>query len=312
MPKPGWRLAAGYALFHTHTHSFPLYVEAGHSVVSGTNQIVRSLDIYPMQFFSGYEFMPLSWLSLDVAVGAGVYFAHIDHYDTVLDLIRGNLMTTRGHGFIFSGKLGAGVNLYRKAIELRVNGTIECIWETGGIIPLPGVNLALTVYPGKIVHNILHPLVKNVVEIKEVETVVEKEVETIVEKTVEVEKVIEKEIREEGPFLLSNNFVILFDAEKALLTDEAKMQLDTLAELLKKYPDTKIAVVGSAAPYYSVDSQLELAIIRSWAIVNYLRDTSGIAQERMVVRRPVMADVAAKGDSSEEVQLRSVSIRVYQ
>lgn len=149
-PKPGWRAGLGYNIILNEKHSFPIFVESGYSFVSGTNPLVRTFDIVPVVGYAGYTFSPLTFLDLFIQIGAGGYFAKVDHYETAIDLAEGNLVTTMGNGLIVGAKLGAGVSLFERSLEIHLNGTVECILERDGPVPLPGASISITLYPVKI------------------------------------------------------------------------------------------------------------------------------------------------------------------
>ncbi len=148
--KPGWRAGLGYNIVLNEKHSFPIFVEGGYSFVSGTNPLVRTLDIVPVVGYAGYTFSPIPFLDIFVQLGAGGYFAKVDHYETAIALAAGNLTTTMGNGLIVGAKIGAGVSLFERSLEIHMNGTVECILERDGPVPLPGASLTVTVYPVKI------------------------------------------------------------------------------------------------------------------------------------------------------------------
>jgi len=58
IPKPGWRGCLGYDFFHNKPHSFQISLKTGHSVVAGSNPIVRTLDITPISLGIAYSFTP--------------------------------------------------------------------------------------------------------------------------------------------------------------------------------------------------------------------------------------------------------------
>ena len=155
-PKPGWRAGTGWTLFLNERHSFPIFVESGYSFISGTNPLVRTFDIVPIALYGGYCFSPLPFLDLCVERGGGWYFGKVEHYETAIDLAEGNLITTKGGGLIVGAKLGAGIPLFERSLEIRLYGTIECILEKDGPVPLPGINVTCRFYPMKIysqIHN---------------------------------------------------------------------------------------------------------------------------------------------------------------
>ncbi len=63
---------------------------------------------------------------------------------------------------------------------------------------------------------------------------------------------------------------LLFDVDKATVKSESKAELDDLAKILNKYPDTKILIEGHTDSTGSEEHNLTLSRLRSQAVSNYL------------------------------------------
>jgi len=63
---------------------------------------------------------------------------------------------------------------------------------------------------------------------------------------------------------------ILFDVDKATLKDEAKTNIDKLAVILKKYPDTNVLIEGHTDATGTEEHNLELSRERAQSVSNYL------------------------------------------
>ena len=63
---------------------------------------------------------------------------------------------------------------------------------------------------------------------------------------------------------------ILFDVDKSALRPEARTNLTDLAEILKKYDDTRILIEGHTDSQGSEDHNLELSRRRAQSVANYL------------------------------------------
>jgi len=63
---------------------------------------------------------------------------------------------------------------------------------------------------------------------------------------------------------------ILFDVNKATLRPEAKTNLDKMADILNKYPDTNILIEGHTDATGTDEHNLELSRNRSSSVSNYL------------------------------------------
>ena len=113
-PKPGWDASLGFDFFRGYSHSFQVMFSTGHNVVSGTNPLVRMLDVFPFTGGISYSFSPTKrnwqWLHLGVTFGGGLYFSEISHYQTLIDLAEQELSTTKGFSSILYGRFNFGVN----------------------------------------------------------------------------------------------------------------------------------------------------------------------------------------------------------
>ncbi|MBO4533616.1 MAG: hypothetical protein J5726_07985 [Treponema sp.] len=147
--KPEWCAGMGYTFLNGSFCSIPVSFEAAHCVISGTNSMVHSFDLWPFLFSAGVELFPTSVFSFGIDAGAGPYLATIRHFESAIDLIQNKLTTTKGSGCMFSVKLYTGFNLFDRALELRLSGSFDCIIEKDGLIPLPAFNVSIVLYPFK-------------------------------------------------------------------------------------------------------------------------------------------------------------------
>ena len=111
---------------------------------------MRTFDIYPFTVYGGWTFSPLKFLDISIQLGVGGYFGRVEHYETALALAEGNLSVTKGGGLLAGAKIGCGLPLFERSVEIHLYGTLECILERDGPVPLPGVNLTCRFYPCKI------------------------------------------------------------------------------------------------------------------------------------------------------------------
>lgn len=58
IPKPGWRATCGYEFFRDRPHRLQLGIKSGHSVIAGSNPLVRTLDIIPLAVSASYSYTP--------------------------------------------------------------------------------------------------------------------------------------------------------------------------------------------------------------------------------------------------------------
>lgn len=89
---------------------------------------------------------------------------------------------------------------------------------------------------------------------------------------------------------------VLFGFDRADLTSTARSSLDKLTNVLKKYPDTNIEVLGHTDSKGSDDYNQGLSERRADAVAAYLR-SSGIGNSRLSTRGLGETDPVASNDS---------------
>jgi outer membrane protein OmpA-like peptidoglycan-associated protein len=107
------------------------------------------------------------------------------------------------------------------------------------------------------------------------------------------------------------NSGILFDVNKAELRGEAKTNLEKLAVILNKYPDTKIVVEGHTDADGSDDYNLNLSRLRAQSVSNFMA-TSQVDPTRFTIMgygetQPVADNTTADGKQSN----RRVEIAIF-
>lgn len=98
----------------------------------------------------------------------------------------------------------------------------------------------------------------------------------------EMEKVLgDAEIRREGEAIVINfKEKVLFGYDQSSLNDNARRSLDQLSNILKKYPDTDIQIIGHTDSKGSERYNQNLSIQRASAVASYLRNNA-IASSRI-------------------------------
>jgi len=94
---------------------------------------------------------------------------------------------------------------------------------------------------------------------------------------------------------------ILFDIDKATLKPEAKQNLDKLAVILNKYPDTNVVIEGHTDSTGTYGHNLELSKQRAQSVSNYLAGL-GVDPSRFTTMgygpdQPVASNVTSEGRS---------------
>jgi outer membrane protein OmpA-like peptidoglycan-associated protein len=107
------------------------------------------------------------------------------------------------------------------------------------------------------------------------------------------------------------NSGILFDVNKAELRGEAKSNLEELAVILNKYPDTKIVVEGHTDADGSDDYNLNLSRLRAQSVSNFMA-TSQVDPTRFTIMgygetQPVAENTTPEGKQAN----RRVEIAIF-
>ena len=116
----------------------------------------------------------------------------------------------------------------------------------------------------------------------------------------EMKKVLgDAEVRREGEGIVINfKEKVLFAFNSADLGNNAQGNLDKLVNILNKYPDTNIEVIGHTDSKGTDDYNQSLSERRATAVTSYLR-THNIASARLSVKGMGETDPVASNDTEE-------------
>lgn len=336
MPKPGWVASLGYDFFLSYSHSIQFMISSGHNVISGSNPLVRMLDIYPLSMGLGYAFSPnhrnWQWFSVGVSGGGGVYFSEISHYETVLNLVNQNMTTTNGSSYMFYGRLNLGVNFFDNKLKLCINAGIDCIKEIDGIIPIPVVEVGFRIYPVAAFRNVVRkPKLQNsnvdngskscVISCKNAEIFndtldnIYTEINSLRRdiKGMQTEKITETEVLK--AYKKGELINIYFNANSDELTKDSIKDLIEIGKYLEQYPEHVILVQGHSAPFETEKLQYQMGLNRANIVRNYLIENFNIANKRVKSESLGATQSGAKvpGKTNEEYKkYRMVQLKNYQ
>ena len=104
---------------------------------------------------------------------------------------------------------------------------------------------------------------------------------------------------------------ILFDVDSSVLQSESKSNIESLANILNRYPDTEIVVEGDTDSTGSEDYNLALSERRAQAVANY-QISLGVDSERISIiglgeTNPVATNETVEGRQ----QNRRVEIAIF-
>ena len=332
--KPGYRAAFGYTFFRSGRHTMPVYLETGHSVILGTNPLVRSFDAVPVTVNAAYEYFPIRYLSLGVFAGIGAEILRIRHYRTALDLLADKPNTRSGAEAVFTTGVTVGTAILERSIEVKAHVSIDLMMEQSRVIPLPSFQLAMRVYPGAVY---AYARKKWTAEykgqeyaktIETLKTSIETERKTALAieqapKTPERKEepalpvVIEEEAEPpekpiEKPLAQFKSIYVYFEPESAALDVNAKGDIKKAAAILKENDDLFILFESSAAPFGSQDERVQIETARIRSVADYLIQKCGITHDRIIYNEPKDKNLQRDSRSGADeyyIQYRYAKIR---
>ena len=303
--KPGYRAALGYTFFRSGKHTLPVYLETGHSVILGTNPLVRSFDAFPITVNAAYEYFPIRYLSLGVFAGVGAEVLRIRHYRTALDLLTDKPNTRPGTEAVFTVGVTVGTAILERSIEVKAQVSTDLMMEQSRVIPLPSFQLAIRVYPGAVY---AYARKRRTAEYKVQEYAQAME---ILKTSVEPKQEAAPVIPDSPPLAQFKSIYVYFEPESAALDVNAKGDIKKAAAILKENEDLFILFESSAAPFGSQDGRLQIETARIRAVAEYLQK-NGITHDRIIYNEPKDKNHQKDNRNGEDeyyIQYRYVKIR---
>ena len=300
----------------------PVYLETGHSVILGTNPLVRSFDAFPITVNAAYEYFPIRYFSLGVFAGIGAEILHIRHYRRALDLLTNKLKTRSGAEAVFTTGVTVGTAILERSIEVKAHVSTDLMMEQSRVIPLPSFQLAMRVYPGAVY---AYTRKKRTAEYraqacaKRIESL-KTSIETKQEASLAVEKAPPKEpegkeaaqIPETKPLAQFKSIYVYFEPESAALDVNAKGDIKKAAAILKENDDLFVLFESSAAPFGSQDERLQIETARIRSVAEYLTQKCGITHDRIIYNEPKDKNLQRDSRSGADeyyIQYRYAKIR---
>ena len=275
----------------------PVYLEAGQSVILGTNPLVRSLDAFPVALYAAYEYFPIPYFSVGVFAGAGIEFLRIRHYPVALDLLTNNLKMSNGKDPIVTAGVLLGTAILDRSIEVKALFSADIMIEKDRIVPMPSFQLAVRVYPGAVY---AYSQKKQVVRVNE---------RTVHKDQAEEHAAVQPAVQPVEQF---SDLYVYFEPESAELDVNAKGDIKKVAAIMKEHQDLFILFESSAAPFGSQSGRIQLETARVRTVAGYLKQKCGIEQDRIIYIEPKEKDAQTKNMQKDEeyyTQYRYVKIR---
>ncbi len=263
-PKAGFRTGLGYHLFNDYNHSVLFEVNSGWSFISGTNPLVRTLDLVPLSFLAEYNFSPVSFFSVNAGIGGGVFFTSVSRYKTAVDLIQNDLAYESSELFFIHANIGTSFKFLRNSFSVCLDFGVDLLPEKDGMIPLPYASVSTKVYPWKIAK---YPKTQN---------------QNVFEYPKEIESITK--------VYFSANSTELWESYKPILNYLA-LYLKGLAKdnnnpENKKDAEKKFTVVltGYSAPFGMEVEMDNIAEQRARVIMEYLRSKTKLKDDSFLIR----------------------------
>jgi outer membrane protein OmpA-like peptidoglycan-associated protein len=279
-PYPGLRAGAGY-----HLGPWQFSLESGYSYIKGDNPLVLDIHLIPLLVKTGYVFHPTEKLSLGPVLEIGAVFARVNHYESAIALLLGRPVLSSATGLLaYAGAQGAWN--FTRAFALHTALGVEAIIETGGILPLPSVELGLSLRPFLISRK-KPPAPAEILRESEPPEAIPAPIpgEPMIFEDAEAaipEPIIVEEIPERVRTLRILN-AVYFEPDTAVLIEIHRFVLDALGQMLISRPDSTVILRAYSAPYSTREGQLMVSQWRADFCRDYLETNYGIDAERMSV-----------------------------
>jgi outer membrane protein OmpA-like peptidoglycan-associated protein len=205
-------------------------------------------------------------------------FAGVDHYETAIAMLLDEPSRSSNRGFFANAALRLGWS-FVPALTLYAGAGVDCLIETGGIIPLPALEMGITLKPflfrrkppaGRVPEEV------PALPLPEPETGPEEAPAAFTEEPVPIP--IPDVIPEPPPRIL---MTLYFPADAAV--PSALAELDEAAQLLLAAPGLNVTLRGYTAPYSTPGARRALSEERARFCAAYLTREYGIPEERISV-----------------------------
>jgi flagellar motor protein MotB len=266
-PIPGFRAALGYEYKHIR-----LALESGYTLIEGTNPLLLDMSLIPLVLKAGYAF-PIRWgLGVQADLSFGKIFSQVNHYDTALNMVLGNSMTSSNSSTVLGARLYATYSFLNNALKIYAGGGLDCVFETGGSIPMPVLEAGISVKPfllgfGGSAGTDPRPRRRT-------------EAENIVFSHVQENIVIEETAQGRIVRLLN---AVYFEANNAEMIETYRTILDEAGLRLRAGHSLRITLRGYTAPFGTVEGRAEISAARARYCADYLSRHYGIAEHRMTI-----------------------------
>jgi len=312
VPFPGFRAGAGYELGR-----WNFALESGFTYILGDNPLVEKINLSPLLFKAGYSFFPIkkyNRFSLTLVLGAGLFFGWVDHYQDVIDMLTGKITHSKNTGFLAQAGARAGwqpVLKWGKAFELNAGFSLDMIVETGGLIPLPQIELGIIVRPWRFLKLPGDSQLTGTLHSPD-----EAEAVDGIEESDGFLKLTEELIGD--PDIARQVWLVLFPPNGATPTAAGLAVLDKAGDAMRAAlsmggnigKDSKFRVIigGFAAPFLTAAGQREISRRRAVYCRDYLVEKYGVPESMIIIGWYGSERLPENNDAASHPERRSVEI----
>ncbi|MDR1899088.1 MAG: OmpA family protein [Treponema sp.] len=285
-------------------------MESGYTYIEGTNPLVLDIRLVPLVFNAGYAFSIGRHFNVIPMLGAGPVFSSVKHYETAINMLLERPTRSTSAGMMLHGGVRAGWVIV-DALTLYVGGGIDCVMETGGLIPLPALEAGFSIKPFGFRKKPPAAVPPPAEPPKPAPARAEIPAEITEEPAAAPEEAEVPETPEAAPAAETEPVrivrVLYFPADSAVPVQSHLVELDGAGELLRSSPELTVRLRGYAAPYGTAGARLNLSEERVRFCADYLDREYGVDTARITVEW-YGADRLPETSDGEEWRRRCVEI----
>jgi outer membrane protein OmpA-like peptidoglycan-associated protein len=235
--------------------------------------IVEEIELIPLTLNISYTFNPVGNFNIRPEIGGGIMFIHVDHYQTMLNLLETRERVADALDLMAEAKLFLEWDIL-KPLTVYAGGGVELVLEKAGPIPLVSIEAGLRVKPVALTRYIVNhlPVKKRIpaaLPVKKVKKPVEKPRPVVVPEP------------EPEPVPPSFNGQVRFAPNSTEFLGDSLAALDAAGKMLAEHPTETITITAYAAPFQRPDLQWGLSRERAEICAAWLEEHYGIESARI-------------------------------
>jgi len=270
----GFRAALGYdygnfkeeSLLAKAGCSFRFAVESGYTYMKGSNLLTKEGSVIPLVFKFGYSQPLHAYFGLQADINLGMAFSAVSRFKSSDDIVNNNLIQDSSINFIGGLRVYAAVTPL-EYFKIYAGGGVDFIFEMSQPVPLPAIELGVSIKPFIIARKITDHREKNI-ETKDI--VFESRNENIVIEETHVGRTVR---------LLN---AVYFEADTSVMLERYRPILNEAGERMSANPRLRITLRGYTAPFGTAEERAAISAARAQYCADYLIREYGIAASRII------------------------------